>query len=209
MQRFPQNKGSKELRMEEQELMRLVQKGDEAAFEKIVAMYKHRIVNFLTQMTGDYQKAVELSQETFMRVYFKANRYKPMAPLSSWIYTIASNLAKTELKKTRKLSTVSLDDSQRNLGNRVAASDDSPDSFLLKDLKQALNTLHPRYRIPIILKDIEGFSQEEIAQILKRPVGTIKARISRGRDYLKQALEKKERNIDVMDNTEEYQHGNT
>ena len=88
MQRFPQNKGSKELRMEEQELMHLVQKGDEAAFEKIVTMYKHRIVNFLTQMTGDYQKAVELSQETFMRVYFKANRYKPMAPLSSWIYTI-------------------------------------------------------------------------------------------------------------------------
>ncbi|MFC2165834.1 RNA polymerase sigma factor [Acidobacteriota bacterium] len=195
--------------MEEQELMRLIQKGDEAAFEKIVAMYKHRIVNFLTQMTGDYQQAVELSQETFMRVYFKANRYKPMAPLSSWIYTIASNLAKTELKKARKMSTVSLDDNERNLSNRVAASIDPQSSFLVKNLKQALNTLHPRYRIPIILKDIEGFSQEEIAQILKRPVGTIKARISRGRDYLKQALEKSEKNIDVMAKTEECQHGNT
>lgn len=195
--------------MVEQELMHLVQKGDEEAFEKIVTMYKHRIVNFLTQMTGDYQKAVELSQETFMRVYFKANRYKPMAPLSSWIYTIASNLAKTELKKAKKLSTVSLDDAHRGLGNRVAASDDLPDSFLIKDLKQALNALHPRYRIPIILKDIEGFSQEEIAQILKRPVGTIKARISRGRDYLKQSLEKNERNVDVSNNTEECPHGNT
>ena len=209
MQRFPQNKCSRELRMEEQELMHLVQKGDEAAFEKIVAMYKNRIVNFLTQMTGDYQKAVELSQETFMRVYFKANHYKPMAPLSSWIYTIASNLAKTELKKARKMSTVSLDDTERNLGNRMAASNDPQDSFLIKNLKHALNTLHPRYRIPIILKDIEGFSQEEIAQILKRPVGTIKARISRGRDYLKQALEKSEKNIDVMAKTEECQDGNT
>jgi len=209
MQRFSQKKGSKELRMVEQELMHLVQKGDEEAFEKIVTMYKHRIVNFLTQMTGDYQKAVELSQETFMRVYFKANRYKPMAPLSSWIYTIASNLAKTELKKMKKLSTVSLDDAHRGLGDRVAASDNLPDSFLIKDLKQALNALHPRYRIPIILKDIEGFSQEEIAQILRRPVGTIKARISRGRDYLKQALEKSERNVDVSYNTEECPHGNT
>ncbi len=209
MQRFPQNKGLSELRMEEQELMHLVQKGDEAAFEKIVAMYKHRIVNFLTQMTGDYQKAVELSQETFMRVYFKADRYKPVAPLSSWIYTIASNLAKTELKKARKMSTVSLDDTERNLGNRVAASNDTQDIFIINNLKQALNTLHPRYRIPIILKDIEGFSQEEIAQILKRPVGTIKARISRGRDYLKQALEKSEQNIDVITKTKECQHGNT
>jgi RNA polymerase sigma-70 factor (ECF subfamily) len=209
MQRFPLKNGSKELRMEEQELMRLVQKGDEAAFEKIVTMYKHRIVNFLTQMTGDYQRAIELSQETFMRVYFKANRYKPMAPLSSWIYTIASNLAKTELKKARKLSTVSLDDSVRNIGDSVAASSSDPDTFLAKNLKQALNTLHPRYRIPIILKDVEGFSQEEIAQILKRPVGTIKARISRGRDYLKQALEKSEQNIDITAKTEECQHGNT
>jgi len=209
MQRFPQNKGSRELRMEEQELMHLVQKGDEAAFEKIVAMYKHRIVNFLTQMTGDYQNAVELSQETFMRVYFKANRYKPVAPLSSWIYTIASNLAKTELKKARKMSTVSLDDTERNIGNRVAASNDLQDSFLAKNLKKALDTLHPRYRIPIILKDIEGFSQEEIAQILKRPVGTIKARISRGRDYLKKAIEKSEKNIDVLATTEECQNGNT
>ncbi|MFW6129362.1 MAG: RNA polymerase sigma factor [Candidatus Aminicenantaceae bacterium] len=77
------------MKMDEQELMRRVQKGDEMAFEQIVRIYKDKIVNFLYQMTNDYQKAVELSQETFMRVYFKANKYKPMAPLSSWIYTIA------------------------------------------------------------------------------------------------------------------------
>jgi RNA polymerase sigma-70 factor (ECF subfamily) len=56
-------------------------------------------------------------------------------------------------------------------------------------LRMALNSLHPRYRIPVVLKDIEGYSQEEIAQILKKPLGTIKARISRGRDYLKKELE--------------------
>jgi RNA polymerase sigma-70 factor (ECF subfamily) len=200
-------KGFRKLRMEEQELMHLVQKGDEVAFEKIVSIYKHRIVNFLTQLTGDYQRAVDLAQETFMRVYFKANKYKPVAPLSSWIYTIASNLAKTELKKTRRMSTVSIDDTESRLGEKIAAKDENQDTYLIENLKKALNSLHPRYRLPIILKDIEGFSQDEIAQILKRPVGTIKARISRGRERLKHILEKDEHNLDFLAKPKEYEHG--
>jgi RNA polymerase sigma-70 factor (ECF subfamily) len=207
MQRNQTEKGSRKLRMEEQELMHLVQKGDEVAFEKIVSIYKHRIVNFLTQLTGDYQRAVDLAQETFMRVYFKANKYKPVAPLSSWIYTIASNLAKTELKKTRKMSTVSIDDTESRLGEQIAAKEQNQDTYLIENLKKALDSMHPRYRLPIILKDIEGFSQEEIAQIMKRPVGTIKARISRGRDQLKQILEKDEHNLDFLAKPKEYEHG--
>lgn len=207
MQRNQAEIGSRKLRMEEQELMHLVQKGDEVAFEKIVAIYKHRIVNFLTQLTGDYQKAVDLAQETFMRVYFKANKYRPVAPLSSWIYTIASNLAKTELKKERKMATVSIDDTESRLGDQIAAKDENTETYLIENLKKALYSMHPRYRLPIILKDIEGFSQEEIAQILKRPVGTIKARISRGRDHLKKILEKDEHNMDFLAKPKEYEHG--
>jgi RNA polymerase sigma-70 factor (ECF subfamily) len=207
MQRNQTEKGSRKLRMEEQELMHLVQKGDEVAFEKIVSIYKHRIVNFLTQLTGDYQRAVDLAQETFMRVYFKANKYKPVAPLSSWIYTIASNLAKTDLKKTRKMSTVSIDDRENRLGEQIAAKEKNQDTYLIENLKKALDSMPSRYRLPIILKDIEGFSQEEIAQILKRPVGTIKARISRGRDQLKHILEKDEHNLDFLAKPKEYEHG--
>jgi len=207
MQRNQAEKGFRKLRMEEQELMHLVQKGDEVAFEKIVSIYKHRIVNFLTQLTGDYQKGVDLAQETFIRVYFKANKYKPVAPLSSWIYTIASNLAKTELKKTRKMATVSIDDTESRFGEQIAAKDKNQDTYLIENLKKALDSLHPRYRLPIILKDLEGFSQEEIAQMLKRPVGTIKARISRGREHLKNILEKDEHNLDFLAKPKEYEHG--
>ncbi|MGZ5424926.1 MAG: RNA polymerase sigma factor, partial [Candidatus Aminicenantales bacterium] len=96
--------------MDEQELIRRVQQGDEQAFAQIMALYKDRIVNYLYGFSGDYQKAVELAQETFIRVFFKANRYKPIAPLSSWIYTIASNLAKTECRRSRRMATVSLED---------------------------------------------------------------------------------------------------
>ena len=184
--------------MDDQELIAQVQKGDEMAFAEIVRNYKDKIVNFLWQLTGDYQKANELSQETFMRVYFKAKKYKPIAPFSSWIYAIASNLAKTELKKARSFSTVSIDDVYNSYAKGIAHSDNLSSSEQVKNLRKAINALHPRYRVPIVLKDIEGFSQEEIAEILHRPVGTIKARISRGRNYLKKQLEKESFNINSL-----------
>jgi RNA polymerase sigma-70 factor (ECF subfamily) len=189
MQRNQQKGSFRKVRMEEQELMRQVQSGDEMAFTEIVKRYKDKIVNFLWQITGNYQVAVELSQETFMRVYFKADKYKPVAPLSSWIYTIASNLAKTEMKRSHRVTVVSLDDENYRYADRTAADDNPEDSGMSKKLRQALDSLHPRYRVPVILKDLEGFSQEEIAEILKKPLGTIKARISRGRDHLKKELE--------------------
>ncbi len=176
--------------MDEQELMRQVQEGNEMAFGQIITAYKDRIVNYLYQFTGDYQKAVELSQETFMRVYFKANHYRPIAPLSSWIYAIATNLARTEMKRVRRAAVVSLDEISAHEVQEHAYSEDPPDPGLIKNLREALNSLHPRYRLPVILKDMEGFSQEEIAEIMKKPVGTIKARISRGRHFLKKRLEK-------------------
>lgn len=175
--------------MDEQELVRQIQEGDEMAFVKIVGIYKNKIVNYLYQLVGDYQRAVELAQETFMRVYFKSHKYRPFAPFSSWVYAIASNLAKTDLKKARKFQILSLDALHKN-HKRVAFVENPSNSVLNKKIRQVLNSLHPRYKIPVILKDIEGFSQEEIAQVLKIPVGTIKARISRGRNYLKKELEK-------------------
>lgn len=197
MQRLSDKKSLKKMNMDEQELVSRIQEGDEMAFAEIVRIYKDKIVNYLWQFTGNYQKAVELSQETFIRVYFKARKYKPVAPFSSWIYAIASNLAKTELKKMRRMPTISIN----NIQNRVpqlSFSDDHSNSDLTEDLRKALNSLRPRYKIPVILKDIEGFSQEEIAQILKKPIGTIKARISRGRNYLRKELEKSSKRINFF-----------
>jgi len=177
------------MEMEEQGLMARIQKGDEAAFAEILYLYKDKIVNYLCQVTGDYQRAVDLSQETFLRVFFKAHRYRPIAPVSSWIYAIASNLAKTDLKKRRRANLVSFEDVGPSLEASVP-SEESGDSGLIRNLRQALDQLNPRYRIPVVLKDMEGYSQEEIARIIKRPVGTVKARISRGRSMLKKELEK-------------------
>ena len=175
--------------MDEQHLIGLVRDGDEAAFAQIVRIYKDKIVNYLCQMTGDYQRAVDLSQETFLRVYFKADKYRPIAPLSSWIYAIASNLAKTDLKRRRRMALVSIDELPPTM-DISTPSGESADTGLASNLRKALDALSPRYRIPIVLKDVEGYSQEEIAEIIKRPIGTVKARISRGRNILKKQLEK-------------------
>ncbi len=174
--------------MDEQELMKQVQKGDEMAFASLMRAYKDRIVNFLFHATGDYERAVDLAQETFIRVYFRANQYRPVAPLSSWIFTIASNLAKSEVKKKRKVNLLSLDEVASEIGVH-AVSYDPPDSGLSRNLQEALQELPEYYRLPLLLKDIEGFSQEEIARMLRRPVGTIKARLSRARHILKRRLE--------------------
>jgi len=207
MQRIPKKQSLKNKRMDEQELMRLVQEGNEMAFAKIMNTYKNKIVNFLWQLTHDYEKSAELAQETFMRVYFKANKYKPIAPLSSWIYAIASNLAMTELKKTKRIQAMSLDDVKNHLAEGISSSDNPASSEMIKNLREALNSLHTRYKLPLILKDIEGFSQEEIAQILRKPVGTIKARISRGRAYLKKELEKESFSVNSLMNTKECHDG--
>lgn len=175
--------------MDEHQLIALVKEGDQSAFAQIVCVYKDKIVNFLFQLTGDYQKAVDLSQETFLRVYFKADKYRPIAPLSSWIYAIAANLAKTDIKKRKRMALVSLEELPPSV-TVSTPSGEALDSGLSANLKDALEGLHPRYRIPIVLKDIEGYSQEEIARIINRPVGTVKARISRGRAMLKIKLER-------------------
>ncbi len=175
-------------RMDDQELMEKIKKGDEVAFSDLMVMYKDRVVNFLYQFTGDYQLAVDLSQETFLRVFFKAKKYRPIAPVSSWIYAIAANLARTERKKISRKAAIPLDEVTDSYSAGTYSLDHN-DPGLMRNVKQALDRLHPRYRLPVILKDVEGFSQEEIATMLKLPVGTVKARISRGREYLRRWLE--------------------
>jgi len=187
--------------MDEHQLIALVKEGDQSAFAQIVCVYKDKIVNFLFQLTGDYQKAVDLSQETFLRVYFKADKYRPIAPLSSWIYAIAANLAKTDIKKRKRMALVSLEELPPSV-TVSTPSGEALDSGLSANLKDALEGLHPRYRIPIVLKDIEGYSQEEIARIINRPVGTVKARISRGRAMLKIKLERARRDSKPRPKTE-------
>src|ERR1043166_5750961 len=170
-------------------------------FEILVARYKNAIVSFLFRFVGDFRTAEDLAQETFLRVFKKLNDYNSSAKFSTWLYTIASNLAKDEFKRRSRHPAKSLDwkggsDTTRNVPQVKADTTDSvPDVQLEHDevrqnVKKALDLLDEHDREILLLKDVQGLSYEEISQVLELPMGTVKSRISRARVAFKDVWKK-------------------
>jgi RNA polymerase sigma-70 factor, ECF subfamily len=187
-----------ETNLSDHDLIEAAKNGDEAAFAVIVNKYRNPITNYLYRFLNDYEEAVDLAQETFVRVYFAIERYHTEYAFSTYIYRIATNLAISELRKRKRRTILSL------TGLFQTETDDTtefqpqdkkplPDKDLIDDeqgrvIAKAIATLPAKYRIPIILRDIEGKSYEEIATILELGLGTTKSRISRARGLLKEKL---------------------
>ena len=161
-------------------------------FEVLVGRYKNSIVSFLFRFVGDFRTAEDLAQETFLRVFKKIQDYNNSAKFSTWLYTIASNLAKDEFKRRSRHPAKSLDwkggqDTTRSVPQVKADTTESvPDVRLEHDevrvnVNKALDRLEAHDREILVLKDVQGLSYEEIAQILELPMGTVKSRISRAR----------------------------
>ena len=170
-------------------------------FEILVGRYKNSIVSFLFRFVGDFRTAEDLAQETFLRVFKKLNDYNSSAKFSTWLYTIASNLAKDEFKRRSRHPARSLDwkggsDTTRNVPQVKADTTDSvPDVQLEHDerrqsVKKALDLLEEHDREILLLKDVQGLSYEEISTVLELPMGTVKSRISRARVAFKDVWKK-------------------
>ncbi len=180
-------------------LLEATRLGDEDAFAELVGRYRNQLTNYLFRITNDYEEAVDLAQETFVRVFCAADRYKTDYAFSTYLYRIATNLAISELRKRKRRKLFSLntffgangDDEPVEL--EIIDEKPLPDKNLAeKELQLAVNkaiaTLPEKYRAPVILRDIEGKSYEEIARILTTSEGTIKSRINRARNLLKDKL---------------------
>lgn len=170
-------------------IMRRIQKDDFQAFEELVSRYKNRLVNVIFRMLNDRNEAEDLVQETFLRVWTHRQDYDFSYCLSTWIYTIALNLAKNELRKHRKFRFF-------NLAEMTEKGLELPDprmgpSALGHMLDQAIGTLPPKYKAAFLLRDVEQMSYEEVAQILGVPLGTVKSRVNRARSVLKEYLKPK------------------
>ena len=175
--------------------------GDETAFAELVRRYRNQITNYIYRMTSDYETAVDLAQETFIRVYRAADRYQTSYAFSTYIYRIATNLAISELRRRKRRRMVSLtgffqgrDKSEE--ATELDPADASPlqDSVLVEDerrraVARAIATLPDKYRAPLVLRDVEGRSYEEIAGILEMSEGTVKSRINRARSFLREKLQ--------------------
>ncbi len=179
-------------------LIEATKEGDEEAFAAIVGRYRNPITNYLFRFLNDYEEAVDLAQETFVRVYFAIDRYHTDYAFSTYIYRIATNLAISELRKRKRRTLLSLTGLFQSESDETAEFQPEdkkplPDKDFIDDerdrvIAKAIAALPERYRIPVILRDIEGRSYEEIAGILDLGLGTTKSRISRARGLLKEKL---------------------
>jgi RNA polymerase sigma-70 factor (ECF subfamily) len=192
---MPSNLGVELQKSTDEELITGFQEGNNFAYNELVRRYKDRLVNFIYRYVGNYDDAEDIVQETLVKVYVSKHLYKEIAKFSTWIYTIAINLAKTKVIKKQKTKVFSLS----------AAYDDEEKDFDIKDetylpdenanakfqeeiIQKALNSIPENYRKLIILRDVEEFSYEEICDMTGLPMGTVKSRINRGREKLQKLL---------------------
>jgi RNA polymerase sigma-70 factor (ECF subfamily) len=183
--------------LSDHELVAATRDGDELAFQEVVRRYRTPITNFVYRMLNDYDTAVDLAQETFVRVYTSVGRYEAQYSFSTYIYRIASNLAISEIRKRRRRKVVSLfgffssEDDEMDLDppdERPLPEDNVLGEERKRAVKRAIASLPPKYRSALVLRDIEGHSYEQIAEILALSEGTVKSRINRARALLREKL---------------------
>jgi len=169
-------------------LMQRVREGDDDAFTLIVDRHKDSLVNYLTHLVRSRDRAEEIAQDAFVRLYRNAANYRERERLGPYLFRIATNLVVTEVRRERRWNLLlpRLHASTRN-------SEPAPDSSLMVDEIQrqvtaALDRLPVKYRAPLVLYEIEEWSYEEIASALQVRPGTVKSRISRARDLLRRHL---------------------
>lgn len=181
----------------DRKLMERLKDGDMSAFDEIVEKHKVSLINFAYRFVGNRETAEDIAQETFIRIYNNANRYRSdKAGLRTWMYRIAANLCKNELRSRKRRSKVlvspAMGDQEGIYNIMENTPDDSPgadsqleEKELQNILSSAISRLPEKLRAVLILRDIEGMAYDEISQILKKPTGTIKSRLNRARLMLK------------------------
>src|SRR3990172_3182842 len=165
--------------------------GEERAFQELVERYQTRLLNFVFRTIGDRDRAEDLVQEVFIRVYRHLHRFDRSKKFSKWVYTIASNLAKNELRNRSRNPLVLFqtlrgtgDDEERPIEfeDTTARPDDMYRKRHLRELVEwAVTQLPEHHREVFVLRELEGKSYEEIAEITDCNLGTVKSRLNRAR----------------------------
>jgi RNA polymerase sigma-70 factor (ECF subfamily) len=181
--------------LSDEELILEFQKNNtEDAFNILVQRYKNPLTNFVFRFLGDYTACADVVQETMIKVYRYKDSYSSVAKFSTWVYTIAGNLARTEYRRQRRQNIFSINDygeeyQTYDLPDETYRPDVATDSGIKDEIIQkALLKVKETYREAVILRDIQGLSYEEISEILGVNEGTVKSRINRGRAQLQELL---------------------
>ncbi len=184
-------------------LVRQAQAGDTTSMERLILKYQHRIYNVILKMCGNPDDAAELTQETFVKVIESIEKFKGRSSFYTWLFRIAVNMTLNHCQRSARTATRSLDAEEVNL--------DGDASQLLKDLlsddravdpaqlaqshelcelaKRSLLELEEPQRAVVVLRDIEGMDYAQIADVLSIELGTVRSRLSRARNSLRETLE--------------------
>ncbi len=184
------------LQMSDEDLMSQFQAGTVEAFNILIDRFSERLMHFLYGFSKDTKLCEDLLQETFVRVYRNRHAYQRIAKFSTWLYTIAGNLARSEYRKRKRrrlfsINAVSRDQEEYefSLPDETYLPDRHAEStFQSKYIQEALSQIRPEFREVVVLRDIQQLSYDEIAEITGLPMGTVKSRINRGRRKLQGLL---------------------
>lgn len=167
--------------------------GDASAFEEVYREYAQMVFNLCLRMVGNREEAEDLAQDVFLRIHRHLGRFSGRSALKTWIYRVTINYCRSKLSRkrwfTRTLKEedeeggVQLEDPARSPESETLAHDDA------RTVMKALLQVKPKFREAVVLRDLEGMSYDEIAEVLKVRIGTVRSRIARGRDQLRKALE--------------------
>ena len=185
--------------MDDHQLLAATLTGAEDAFLEITRRYRNQITNYVYRMLDDYDRAVDLAQETFIRVWVNAGRYQATYSFSTYIYKIAHNLAISELRQRKRRRTIQFptffsDKDNEEMEVEIEDRKQQPaDDVIIGDerrqaVSRAIASLPEKYRAALVLCDIDEKSYDEISEVLGLPVGTVKSRINRARNLLKEKL---------------------
>lgn len=170
--------------LNDDDCVKLAQRGDGKAFSELVARYQDRIYRFLVRLTRSQDDALDLTQDTFLRAYQNIGRWRPEALFRTWLFRIARNIAFDRLRRDKRVEFIELED-DAELPDTAA----EPDAVLetaqrYRLLESALERLPPDHREILLLREIEEMSYDEIALVLELNPGTVKSRLARARTAL-------------------------
>lgn len=177
-------------------LVELVQRGDRAAFNLLVLKYQHKVMKLVTRYVRDQAEAEDIAQEAFIKAYRALPSFRGDSAFYTWLYRIAINTAKNSLvSKRRRMVDYNLDlQDPEDYASQVLLKDtETPEGLLLTDeirqtVQEAMEGLPDDLREAITLRELEGLSYEEIAEVMACPVGTVRSRIFRAREAIDKRL---------------------
>ncbi len=180
----------------DEDLIVMVQEGKKKSFDELVARYKGRLFSFILRMVKDPTLAEELTQETLIRVYIHAAKYREIAKFSTWVFTIATNLVRNKMRqRSRRPRVISLNPAPLDDEIPVDPADPTADPSegihreeLAGIINEATSRIPEKYRIPFLLREVDQLSYEEIQQVTGLKLGTVRSRINRARNRFRQLI---------------------